>query len=277
MIVLLYPNFTNLLESPLWLLRQKKYNKAVFVLEKIAERNRRFPPDFFFKRLLNALEKDQFVYRDEGSDNKIGLIGKIKLLFFKRELRNQLLILCSISSSLYCIYYGIVTSVQDMGLKTFQYNGILVGFTQAVGFVLVLKFLPTQRRKASLLLIQSLLLLGAFMLVCVSFFKKTPLIRNIEGLISAILISTSVSALFSFMYVANGESFPTHIRGLAVGTILLVGKMFGSCAPYFNLLSKEMKVHVLTGSSMPLFLSIMTTMFLKETLTNDPKKVAKKT
>lgn len=274
MVVILYPNFVTLVESPLWLLRQKKYIQAVDSLEVISRKNKRHLPRLFFSKLLHALENNQFVHKEDESSKKLSILDKLRLLFLNRDLRNQLVILCTVSSSLYCVYYGIVTSVQDLGLKTFQYNGILVGITQAAGFVGVLGFLPVRKRKASLLVIQSVLLLGAFLLVCLSFLEKTPLVRDAEGAVSAILISTAISALFSFLYVANAESFPTQIRGLAVGTILLAGKLIGSCSPYFNLLSKQMKVHVLTGASLPLFVSLMTTMFLRETLVKDSKNKA---
>ena len=274
MVAILYPNFVTLVESPLWLLRQKKYIQAVDSLEVISRKNQRHLPRIFFSKLLHALENNQFVHKEDEASKKLSVLDKLRLLFLNRELRNQLVILCTVSSSLYCVYYGIVTSVQDLGLKTFQYNGILVGITQAAGFVGVLSFLPVRKRKASLLAIQSVLLLGAFLLVCLSFLEKTPLVQDAEGAVSAILISTAISALFSFLYVANAESFPTQIRGLAVGTILLAGKMIGSCSPYFTLLSKQMKVHVLTGSSLPLFVSLMTTMFLKETLVREAKPKA---
>lgn len=174
--------------------------------------------------------------------------------------------MCTVSSSLYCMYYGILTSVNDIGFSSIQLNGALVGITQAAGFIIVLKFLAKTPRRKALLVIQSILLMGGFSLVCLSFYERSDLVQMTEGIISTLFISTTISSLFSFMYVTNAESFPTQIRGLAVGIILLVGKLVGSCAPYVSLFSKYMKIHVLAGSSYTLFLSIFATMFLRETI-----------
>lgn len=191
---------------------------------------------------------------------------KLVLLFANRQYLKPLAILSVTSSSLFCVYYGMTTSVQDMGLATVQMNGIVVGLTQALGYILVLKYLSRTKRKAALIAIQAMLLFGAYLLVCLSFLPKARWVTLLEGFVSTIFMSTVLSSMFSFMYVANAESFPTQVRGLAVGVILLTGKLIGSCAPYINLFSKHMKVHVMVGSSVPLFASLLACMYLKETL-----------
>jgi len=266
--VLLYPNFVVLKESPLWLVKQKRYREAVKVFHEIAEINGRRVPEPYWPAFYKALVENQVSNTNKAEEvaAKVTLKDKLALLFLDWNYLKSILILGSVSSSLFCVYYGMITSVQDMGFKTVQYNGMFVGLTQALGFIFVIRFLANTRRKAALLFIQSQLLFGAFLLVSLSFFDKNSTILLIEGAVSNIYISATISSQFSFLYVANSETFPTHVRGLAVGLILLTGKLIGSCAPYINLFSKHMKVHVLVGSSFPLFFSIMATMFLKETL-----------
>ena len=268
---LFYPNLVCLLESPLWLVRQKKYGQATEVLKQIGIMNNRKIPDVLLQHFLEALQGSQVVHKLDEMQGKLSLLGKAKLIFANPTYTKQLLILCSISSALYTLFYGMLTSVQDLGLKTFQFNGILVGITQAMGFVVVLRFVTVHKRKAGLLFIQSTLLFGGYLLVCMSFWEQSAVTRLIEGGISTLWISTVISSLFSFLYVTNAESFPTQVRGLAVGIILLCGKLVGSLAPYVNLFSKLMKVHVLAGSSILMFLSIILTMFLRETLQKDSK------
>jgi Major Facilitator Superfamily len=267
LLFLLYPNFICLEESPIWLIRQKKYDLAVKTFKKISEINDRRVPSNLFPKLLATLESNQFQQKSESEENtKLTLLGKLKLLFMNGEYCKQLFIMCTISSSLYCIYYGILTSVNDIGFSSIQLNGALVGITQAAGFIIVLKFLPKTPRKKALLLIQSILLLGGFLLVSLSFYERTEIVQMAEGIISTLFISTTLSSLFSFMHVTNAESFPTQIRGLAAGITLLVGKLVGSFAPYVSLFSKYMKVHVLAGSSYTLFISIYATLYLRETI-----------
>ena len=267
LLFLLYPNFICLEESPIWLIRQKKYTKAVYTFRKISEINDRRVPSNLFHKLLTVLESNQLQQKSESEESfKLTLKGKLKLLFFDSMYSKQLFIMCTVSSSLYCMYYGILTSVNDIGFSSIQLNGSLVGITQAGGFIIVLRFLTKTPRRKALLVIQTILLLGGFSLVCLSFSERTELVQMTEGIISTLFISTTISSLFSFMYVTNAESFPTQIRGLAVGIILLVGKLVGSCAPYVSLFSKYMKVHVLAGSSYTLFISIFATMFLRETI-----------
>lgn len=273
LVILLYPNFVVLKESPMWLIKQKRYREAVKVLREIAQINGRGLPDLYFQTFHKALVEGKVISTNKAEivSDKFTLKDKLSMLFLNWHYLKAILILGSISSSLFCVYYGMITSVQDMGFKTMQNNGMFVGLTQALGFIFIIRFLPTTRRKVALLFIQAMLLIGAFLLVSLSFFEKSSMILLVEGAVSNIFISATISCQFSFLYVVNSESFPTHVRGLAVGLILLTGKLVGSFAPYINLFSKHMKVHVLVGSTLPVFFSLMATMFLKETLVSSSK------
>lgn len=270
--ILLYPNFVMLKESPMWLLRQKRFKEAVEVFSEIAKVNGRPLPPIYFDKFRQSLEENQVQQKEDDANQKLSIGAKLRLLFLNNEYLKPLLILSVTSASLFCVYYGMTTSVQDMGLSTVQLNGMVVGVTQAAGFIIVLRHLPKTRRKVALLAIQGLLLTGAYLLICVSFLPKGYWVNLLNGFVSTVCMSTVLSSMFSFLYVANAESFPTQIRGLAVGIILLTGKLLGSCAPYINLFSKHMKVHVMVGSSLPLFISIIACMFLKETLAVGNKK-----
>ena len=273
LVVLLYPNFVCLKESPLWLIKQKRFREAVDVFQHIAKVNMRVIPEEFFERFVRALEENTLVTKAEDSNQKLTMFQKVRLIFATRKYRKVLMINCTVSTSLFVVYYGMTTSVQDLGFQTVQFNGILVGITQAAGFLVVLRFLANTRRKVALIFIQSNLLFGAFLLVCLSYLEPSKSVLVVQGLISAVYISTVISSMFSFLYVTNAESFPTQVRGTAVGLILLTGKLVGSVAPYINLFSKHMKVHV--RSSVPLFLSLFCTMFLKETFVSNKLVVHK--
>ena len=280
LVVILYPNMVVLKESPTWLIKQNRIEEATANFKKISIFNGRSLPDLYFGEMLQALQ-DSLNSTQESADpsgksydHKLSFIERLELLFTNKDYRTSLFILASVSSSLFCLYYGMTTSIQDMGLEPLQLNGLFVGFTQAVGFLLVLKYLATTKRKLALLLIQSSLLFCAFLLVTLSFFEEYRMSIYLQGAISTIIMSAFISALFSFLFVTNAETFPTQIKGLAVGLILLIGKLVGSLAPFINLFSKHMKVHVMVGSALPLFLSLLTSMCLRETL--DPALTAKR-
>ena len=276
MIVLTSPNFINLGESPLWLIKQKRYREAVDVFKYIASVNNRSVPTEYFDGFQKALEENNFTSKADGPNQKLSILGKIRLIFREKKYRKSLLINSTISASLFMVYYGVTTSVQDLGFETVQYNGMLVGVTQAVGFLCVLKHLPVTKRKPALIFIQANLLLGAFLLVCLSFVERSTPVLIVQGCISTLYMSTMISSMFSFLYVTNAEAFPTQVRGMAVGLVLLIGKLTGSAAPYINLFSKHMKVHVLVGSSVPLFLSLFLTFFIKETFTSASTQIPRK-
>jgi MFS family permease len=269
--IILYPNLVNLRESPTWLIKQNRIEEAVEKFKKISVFNGRQLSDLYFSEMTTALNELQAVQAEESKNSgkrltKLRFTDRVRLLFSDPNYRKPLLILSMISSSLFCTYYGMTTSIQDMGLEPIQLNGLFVGFTQATGFIIVLQFLARTKRKHALIIIQSNLIFCSFLLVTLTFYEEYWASRFIQGIISTIVMSATVSAMFSFLFVTNAETFPTQFRGLAVGLILLIGKLLGSLAPFINLLSKHMKVHVMVGSTFPVFLSLIATMFLKETL-----------
>lgn len=272
LLIILYPNLVVLKESPTWLIKQNRIEEATTSFQKISIFNGRRLPDLYFREMMQSLQ-DSLNSNQESTDqaaksldHKLNFTERLHLLFNNQDYRRSLFILSSVSSSLFCLYYGMTTSIQDMGLEPLQLNGIFVGFTQAVGFLLVLKYLATTKRKTALLMIQSSLLFCAFLLITLSFYEEYGLSICIQGAISTIIMSALISSLFSFLFVTNAETFPTQIKGLAVGLILLIGKLVGSLAPFINLFSKHMKVHVMVGSALPLFISLLTSMYLRETL-----------
>lgn len=69
------------------------------------------------------------MYRPDEIVEKLTLVQKFAMLFANRQYLKPLIILSLTSSSLFCVYYGMTTSVQDMGFATVQMNGIVVGLT----------------------------------------------------------------------------------------------------------------------------------------------------
>lgn len=265
--LLLVPNLKALKESPVWLFKQNRFKEGIQVLQEIAEINSRsVATEEYLKALEDHTQKDALEKIGTEEDSSPGLVDKIKLIWNESEHLKALIILSSVCSALYIVYYGIASSVQDLGFDKIQYNGIATGITQGLGFLFVYPYLNSTPRKFAMLCIQGFLGLCGGVLFLLSMFPTWSLIRFFEGLIANVLISCVISSLFSFSYLANTESFPPQIRGICVGIILLVGKILGSMAPLISHTCKDLGIHVLAGCSVPMVFSFMLTLGFKETL-----------
>ena len=266
--LLLVPNLKALKESPVWLFKQNRFKEGVKVLQEIAEINSRsVAAEEYIKNLDDYTHKDALEKLAQNEEDRSpGIIDKIRLIWNDAEHLKALLILSSICASLYIVYYGIASSVQDLGFDKIQYNGIATGITQGLGFVFVYPYLNSTPRKFAMLCIQGFLAVCGGSLFLLSLFPTWSLIRFFEGLIANVLISCVISSLFSFSYLANTESFPPQIRGICVGIILLVGKVLGSLAPLISHACKDLGIHVLAGCSVPMIFSFVLTLGFKETL-----------
>jgi Major Facilitator Superfamily len=266
--LLLVPNLKALKESPVWLFKQNRYKEGIKVLQEIAEINARSVATEEYLKALEDYSHKEAIDRMANNEEEpsAGLVDKIKFIWNEGDHLKALIILSSICSALYIVYYGIASSVQDLGFDKIQYNGIATGITQGLGFVFVYPYLNSTPRKFALLCIQGFLALCGGLLFLLSIFPTWSLIRFFEGLIANVLISCVISSLFSFSYLANTESFPPQIRGICVGIILLVGKVLGSLAPLISHACKDLGIHVLAGCSLPMIVSFMLTLGFKETL-----------
>ena len=261
---LLFPNCLLLKESPIWLIRQKRSEEAIDTLKIIAEVNStRETSDWAIEQLESNLEAENF---DEKTDQggKPMLITNLSMVCQNLTMINSLIILSAVISAQLCVFYGISSSVQDLGFDSIQINGSITGITQGLGFIIVLPFLNKFSRKKSLLLIQLVILIESSLLLLLSLIPKRPATEYLQALIGSVMISCTISALFSFSYLANAEAFPPQIRGACVGLILLLGKAVGSTSPYLSYQSKSLGVHQLVGCSLPLIISSLLTLELAE-------------
>ena len=266
--VLLLPNLLLLKESPGWLFKEKRFEQTARVLFQVWIYNGK-PSGItssYFTRLQEKMETDEFESPSMQADSTLTLLSKLALLWNNKEHRIALLTLSSLSSSLFCLYYGTSSNIQAMGFERIQYNGILSGATQGLGFVIVSPFLYKYPRRTAFYFIQSFILACTGLLFLLSFLGLGSASGVIQGIIANLLISLATSAFFCFLYIANAESFPAHIRGIAVGVILLTGKLVGSLAPILSTFSASHKLHVLVGCALPMIGSLLLTTHFKETL-----------
>lgn len=277
------PNFIFLKESPKFLYEKGKVTELVNILNEIGRENQAgLNPDYFKKQLsiqhLDLRNKNETVVLVRTTEIKDKVINQfsespIKRLFLNKRISLTLIALCVQSATIFTIYYGLTSSIQDLGLKSIQLNGILMGFTQMLGFLYVAYNGPKIERVKTAKLCLLIEMAGALLLFGLSFCKQTDKILLIQSLISTLWMTTTVSAHISVLYLQNAESFPTELRGLAIAFILLFGKMSGAAAPFIADYTKSIGVHVLVGCSVLAVFAYPLVSKLKETLDPDQTDV----
>lgn len=161
------------------------------------------------------------------------------------------------------------TSVQELGLKNIQVNGILLGATQSLGYLLVFPFTHKMRRRKWSIVFQVGLLISIVCLFAISFLKKTKFVLWTETFFSTFFISTITSALFPLLFLFTSELFPTKIRGLANALVLFFGKLVGTLTPFVVQYCEKKDIHILVGCGALVFISLPATYLLEETLVEE--------
>ena len=180
------------------------------------------------------------------------------------------------AGSLYLIFYGLSTSVQELGLESANSNGIFFGVTQTLGYLIVLPFTHSMPRRKWTIIFQALQLAGALALLALSKMPKTWLLELTETLLSTCVIAVINSSEFPFLFAYTSELFPTAVRGQANALVLLFGKAIGSLAPYLAGLSTSCGIHVLCGCGSLFFLSLPASFLLRETLLDSESNLGEK-
>ena len=165
------------------------------------------------------------------------------------------------------VLYGLTTSIQQLGLEDIHYNGLLLGFTQSLGYLICLPLAHKMKRKKWSIIFQVLVLLGALILGVLSKITApgNPHIQLMKTIMSTFWMATLNSAQFPILYTYINELFPVKIRGLANALILFTAKLMGALAPIFGALSTDMGFHLLFGCSFFVIFSLPVSFLIKET------------
>jgi len=164
------------------------------------------------------------------------------------------------------IFYGLTTSVQSLGLTSINYNGMFLGVTQTVGYLVALPLAHKMKRKLWSIIFQSLTLIGAVILAFMSQEKQTERQMFLETVISTCWMAVINSAQFPLLFLSISELFPTRVRGLANAMVLFTGKLLGAASPLLGNMSVDHGFHVLCGCSVIVLVSLPASFLVKETL-----------
>jgi len=266
-ILAVLPNLVFVEESPMFLYKTGRIADLVLTLERIAEINNVDLSQGYFRKQLGIQEQDL----KDLSQERIQMTQTLEYdgpfaIFTSRIYNMRLLALCFQSGTIYTIYYGLTSSIGELGLPSIQLNGILMGCTQMIGYIAVGYFGPILPRvKASKIFMIFEVLGGAFLL-WLSLIPQSSTVMVMQSLMSTFWMTSLVSAHMSVLYIQNAENFPTKHRGFACAVILLFGKMCGAFSPALESLTKSMGLHVIVGCSSLALFAFPMTYLLKETL-----------
>ena len=132
------PNYFILLESPMYLYKSGYVVSTINTLREIASRNNRSLEYKYFEKQLD-IENYDVDYQPEVRLIKVDTTNKDKenknspkngfYLLLEPEIGIKLLALCFQSATVFTIYYGLTSSIGELGLPSIQLNGILMGLT----------------------------------------------------------------------------------------------------------------------------------------------------
>ena len=178
----------------------------------------------------------------------------------------QFISLSFISSLMFMVFYGMTTSVQELGLKNIQLNGMMIGVCQTIGYLFILPFTHKIPRKQFMKIFQATIVISAVVLFIIGLVVPHSDTRKwVETLISTVVISSLTSMMFPLLFIWIAELFPTQIKGLASAFILFMGKLLGGLAPILSHVCEQNGIHVLVGCCSIGFISVFATGYLRET------------
>ena len=182
--------------------------------------------------------------------------------------------LTSISCLLYIVFYVSSVSISDnLGLDKIQYNEMVMGVSQMIGYAVMIPYLHKIKRvKSTLWILLSIFIIGGI-LMGITILKLDRVGGLLHGMpykiisvTSGILINIINSCLFTVYFAYAAELFDVSIRGMAIGIPTLTGKLLGSLSPQIADLAREYGVSILGMSVVPVCLALPLVLGMRETL-----------
>lgn len=272
----------------MYLLRKKNYRKLRKNLEKIAKRNKtKIDQDSEYSSLRQTIMESpstntEFIPSNNPSITqknsltkkpKKEKIEKKKLGLFqwliadKKNAYYQFSLAMQIISN-YSVYYGLTQSIQDLGLRNIQFNGIILALTLMAGYLFTAKQGPKLPRVKWAKISIFVKIFAAFLLAGLSLWKYS---ENRYSLIAESFVSTfglgTITGIQSYViYSMNAELVPTEIRGKSIALTLLIGNLSGTLTPYLANMSMKLGLHVMVGCSLSSFIALPFVYGVEETI-----------
>ncbi|XP_069129239.1 organic cation transporter protein-like isoform X2 [Argopecten irradians] len=207
-------------ESPRWLITKQRFSEAKKILRKAARVNRVSLAD-------DMLDISRIV--ENTSKNRIGSGRKFCQLLNSRVFLPRMIIIsfnmCVITMS----YYGLTLNTENLG-GNFYLNFCLSGLVELPAYTIPLLLMDRIGRKR--LFFVCMIVCGV---ACISTLLTTIYLDQEYQSLNvtlALLGKLGISAAFSIILVYSAELFPTVVRGTALSSCSIFGRIGGIVASY---------------------------------------------
>lgn len=162
-------------------------------------------------------------------------------------------VLCYWCSSLYLVNYGTVISMDKSGMDNLYVNMVLLGISSFIGYGVCLKFPKNVPRiKTISLIILGLLTMSFIILMLDRIGKESGVIRFFKSLCTVFFMPILVGMGFSVMYLYLPDVYPVTLRGLGIGAVICMGKIFGgACSAYISNFMNQLSLNPIAGCALP--------------------------
>ena len=261
-------------ESPRFLLLTGKFDKGIYIIDKIIKKNQGKHTRLLTEEEISGLRKWVEInqnFKEDSEGNKVIIFGSISDLFGKNLMLKTLKIWV-IWFTLSFVYYGSIFELPSILSKISGFNKenamnkkkeylnlfisiVSESISCPVSFMLIEnKYLGRRRSNFIFFALGGIFSLSAFIFKEKFFSFNSSVLRFF------------ISCCFILCYPFTGEIYPTQVRAIGMGIAGAISRLGGISAPWFNLLGSNIS---LTGSyfiySLFCFASSIATFKLEET------------
>lgn len=176
-------------ESPFFLHQKGRLLELAQTLGRISKKNDQTATEQSFKRQLRIESSPEadLPLKAETNNSIIqeqAFLQELSGMFTDKLTKLKLVGLSLQASSIYLIYYGLTSSVQDLGLRSIQFNGILISLTSLIGIGFVGIYGSVLPRVKSTVVCIMLEILGGIILLALSKSSDSIECKAIQSLVS---------------------------------------------------------------------------------------------
>ena len=203
------------------LIRQK-LSKILRLKVAFLNKKHRFSKSKKWRKLLKKGRKFYKQAKDsETNQAEQGAVGRNNLIWIT-------FVLFYWCSSMYLVSYGTITSVDKSGMDNLHVNQALLGLSSMIGYAICIKFPKNVKRiKTISILVLSLLATSALILMLDIYAKDIPEAKIVQSACTVGLMPILVNIGFSVLYMYLPDVYPVTLRGLGIGSVICLGKIFG--------------------------------------------------
>ena len=234
-----------MVESPKWLITQKKYKEVQEALSFIAKIN---DAEYELESLISNENEDEIERKTENlvinevKDSNLEIEKnenekeKAKNAFYKyievllmKSQQKKLLIMCFLAFTFSISYYGVLLGINKITEQTFYY-GFFMNFIGEVISLLSSGIISDCLGRKIVMIISSFLAGTLFILYYILRIIFKDKIINYSGIFVGI-ISFCISAGYNIQGILSNEIFPTAIKSTCNGFINIIGKLASVVVP----------------------------------------------